>query len=152
MKELNNSYRYACLQCSFNDTQLSEYIQYKRRKTEIVPVKYAVSHVGLQQNGMWVLGDSMCISSDGDAVPMEGSIYMWLGSVFKGVGVADDGICCRTTAPLHRLMCSLKAVMKHNFLPCILTMAGNRFWGIRWLLCTKGLQFYGPYTFMLCAL
>ena len=130
MKELNNSYKFACLQCSFTDNQLSEYIQFKRRKTTSIPVKYAVSHVGLQQDGMWVLGDNAYISPDGDLVPVEGSKHVWLGSIFRGAAVADDSSnCCisqpLTTEPLHRLLCNLKAVMKHNFLPCVLTMAGT---------------------------
>ena len=129
MRELNNSYKYACLQCSFNDTQLSEYIQYKTRKTATIPVKYAVSNVGLQDNGIWVLGDNTYISPNGEEVSMEGSQYVWLGNVFRGAGVADDSnTCCihhpLTTKPLNHLICSLKAQMKHNFFPCVLTMAG----------------------------
>ena len=129
MKELNNSYKYACLQCSFNDVQLSEYIEYKQRKTETIPVKYAVSHVGVQEDGMWVLGDNTYVNSDGSEVPMEGSKYVWLGSIFKGPGVADDSSCCTisrplTTAPLRRLMCNRREAMKHTFSPCVLTLAG----------------------------
>ena len=131
MKELNNSYKFACLQCSFTDTQLSEYIQYKRRKTATIPVKYAVSHVGLQEDGTWVLGGNLYISPEGELVPAEGSKHVWLGSMFRGAGVANySNNCCisrpLTTEPLSRLLHNLKVVMKHNFLPCVLTVAGKR--------------------------
>ena len=103
---------------------------YKRRKTETIPVKYAVSHVRVQDDGMWVLGEKTYVNFDGSEVPMEGSKYVWLGSIFKGPGVANDSSCCTisqplTTEPLKRLMCSLREAMKHNFFPWVLTMAGK---------------------------
>ena len=127
MKELNNSYRYACLQCSFTDNQLSEYLQYKRRKTGAIPVNYAVSH--MQEDGMWVLGDTY-ITPEGKLMEVQGSKYVWIGGTFKGPRVVDDSQnCCisrpLTTEPLQRLLQSLKRIMKHNFIPCILTMAGK---------------------------
>ena len=108
-------------------------------------MKYAVSHVGLQDNGMWVLGDDTYISSDGNMMSMEGSRYVWLGSMFKGPGVADHSSCCvvtqpLTTAPLHHLICSLRAAMKHNFLPCVLTMAGTQLLHV--CLCIYASQFH----------
>ena len=95
MRKLNNSYKYACLQCSFTDTQLSEFIQFKRRETGSIPVKRAVSHVGRQDDGMWVLGDDIYISPQGKLVPVEGSKYVWLGSMFRGAGVADESLQCK---------------------------------------------------------
>ena len=126
MKELNNSYKFACLQCSFTDTQLSEFIQFKRRKTGDIAVKHAVSHVGKQEDGMWVLGENIHISPNGDLVSVEGSKHVWIGSMFQGPGVADGDIKCSvslplTTEPLSRLLCYLKKVMLHNFIPCVLT-------------------------------
>ena len=57
MRELHVSYKLACLQCSFSDRELNEFIQFKKRNTEGLPVKYAVGHVGLQKDGTWVLGN-----------------------------------------------------------------------------------------------
>ena len=128
MRELNNSYTFACLQCSFTDTQLSEFIQYKRRETGHIPVKHAVSHVGKQDDGMWVLGDNIYISPDGKLVPVSVSQHVWLGHMFRGPGVADENLKCSInlplTKPLKDLLHILKRVMKHNFIPGILTMAG----------------------------
>ena len=100
MKELNNSYKFACLQCSFADTQLSELIQYKRRETGHIPVKHAVSHVGKQDAGMWVLGNNIYISPDEKLVPVSASQHVWLGYMFRGPGVADDNLKCSVNLPL----------------------------------------------------
>lgn len=62
LRELNSSYKHACLQCSFSDKEVSEFIQYKKRTTAALPVKFAVSHVGMQADGSWVLGSSAHIS------------------------------------------------------------------------------------------
>ena len=50
-------------------------------------MKYAV---GVQDDGMWVLGENTYVNFDCSEVPMEGSKYVWLGSIFKGPGVAND--------------------------------------------------------------
>lgn len=55
MEQLNSSIKEGGLTCSFNDFQLSEYIQQKRRKTGRIPVKHAVEKVGPQSDGSWVL-------------------------------------------------------------------------------------------------
>ena len=71
MRELNGSYKITCLQCSFSDKEVGEYIQFKKRKTTSLPVKYAVSHVGLQADGTWVLGRNAYFSSEGEAIPVD---------------------------------------------------------------------------------
>lgn len=50
--------------------------------------------------------------------------------MFEGVGIADNSLQCAIrlplcTQPLQRLMGKLKIHMKHNFFPCLLTMAGT---------------------------
>ena len=114
---MNNSYKLTCLQCSFMDNQLSEYIQCKGRKTAAIPVKYAVSQVGLQQDGTWVLGDNTYISPEGELVSVEWSKHVWLGSMFRGAGVANDSNnCCisqpLSNEPLRALIQNLKIIMK----------------------------------------
>lgn len=128
MRELNASYRLACLQCSFSDKELSEFIQFKKRK-ETLPVKYAVAHVGMQPDGVWVLGNSVCISGEGELMPVEQSKHVWIGDIYRGAGVASELDQCAlqlplTTEPLQHLLLGLKKCMKHNFFPCIITMAG----------------------------
>ena len=65
MKCLNSSYKAACLICSFTDTQVAEYIQFKKRGMPNLPKLYAVSYVGQQEDGSWVLSESAHISKTG---------------------------------------------------------------------------------------
>ena len=130
MRELNGSYKLACLQCSFSDRELSELIQFKKRSTRPLPIKNAVSHVGLQADGTWVLGSCAYFSSDGEAIEMEGSRHAWIGDMFEGAGIAAATQQCDiqlplSTKPLQHLLQVLKSVMKHNFYPCVFTMAGT---------------------------
>ena len=88
MKELAMSYRSACLHCSLFDKDLSEYIQWKKRNSGHLPLKYAVAHVGIQEDGTWVVGEDGCISPRGESIPIEESRYVWISNVYSGVGVA----------------------------------------------------------------
>ena len=129
MRELNGSYKLACLQCSFSDRELSEFIQFKKRSTRPLPLKSAVSHVGLQADGTWVLGRNAYFSSDGEAIEIQRSRRVWIGDMFEGTGIATATQQCAiqlplSTKPLQHLLQALKSVMKHNFYPCVFTMAG----------------------------
>lgn len=129
VKELSASYRLACLTCSFSDKELGDYFQYKKRKAGILPLKHAVAHVGIQDDGSWVLGNNAHFNADGTVLPAEGSRYVWLGHIFRGGSVAKDHPCTielpLTTDPLAKLLSSLQKCMSHNFYPCVLTMAGR---------------------------
>ena len=45
-------------------------------------MKYAVSHVGIQDDGTWVLGPNVCISPKGEIVSAEDCCHMWIGDLF----------------------------------------------------------------------
>ena len=68
MKCLNFSYKAACLTCSFTDTQLAEYIHFKKRGQANLNKCYAVSYVGSQEDGSWVLSQGVHISPTGEAL------------------------------------------------------------------------------------
>lgn len=126
IRELNASYKQACLQCSFSDKELSEYIQFKKRKNVTLPVKYAVSNVGLQSDDVWVLGSNIYISDEGDEI--EQSKHVYIGDIFQGPGVASCQCSIElplTTEPLTVLLVALKQYMKHNFFPCLIAMGGT---------------------------
>ena len=53
------------LTCSFTDTQLAELMQFKKRGSPSPTKLFAVSHVGLQNDGSWVLLNVAHISSVG---------------------------------------------------------------------------------------
>ena len=132
MKELNLSYRFACLHCSLSDKEINEYIQEKKRSTGLLPVKYAVSHVGIQDDGTWILGANVCISPKGEVVSAEDCCHTWIGDLYSGVGVAAASNQRNielplTTDPLRELLSVLEVTAKHNFLPCLLTIAGMFF-------------------------
>ena len=56
MKMINKSFPTGGLTCSFQDHQLSEFIQIKRRTAAPVPTKLAVEDIGPQDEDLWVLG------------------------------------------------------------------------------------------------
>lgn len=129
VKELSASYRFACLTCSFSDKELAEFFQFKKRNAGVLPLKYAVSHVGQQEDGTWVLNSNAYFNSDGKEISAESSQYIWLGNMFNGPGIASEGRQCTihlplSTDPLTSLLHALRCAMAHNFYPCVLTMAG----------------------------
>ena len=127
---MNASYKSACLQCTFTDKELGEYIQHKKRTTASIPKKYAVNRVGRQENGTWVFSRNVYLSPSGELISPDDSDYLWIGDLFKGHGVAQSSEECvielpLTTDPLRSLMESLRVHFDHNFMPCILTMASS---------------------------
>lgn len=130
VKCLNSSFKAACLQCSFSDKELGEYIQFRKRKATKLPRKYAVEKVGLQPDGSWVMGSMTHLSSTGEILDEGCSQYIWIGHVYNGPGVALDCDQCSielplTTDPLCSLFESLRIHMQHNFLPCVMTISAT---------------------------
>lgn len=91
------SYRSACLHCSLLDKDLSEYIQWKKRNSGELPLKYAVAHVRVKKDGTWVVGENGCISPKGKSIPMED---VWISNVYNGLGVAAVMQQCNVELPL----------------------------------------------------
>ena len=61
---------------------------------------------------------------------MEDSRYVWIGNMYKGVGVASTSLQCKvelllTTDPLMVLFETLRSSMQHNYIPCLLVIAGR---------------------------
>lgn len=126
MRMINKSFPKAGLTCSFLDHQLSELIQIKRRAVSSMPTKQAVSTVGPQNasGSMWVLGPEVHIDKDGKQVSSEDSQYIWIGHMYTGPGVAEDGSACNIHLPLNtntlsELLTNLRTTMKHNFFPAL---------------------------------
>ena len=61
-KQINFSHCEGGLTCSFNDYQVAEFIQHRRRKVGKLPVE---EYVGPQSDGSWVLGPSLFFSGQG---------------------------------------------------------------------------------------
>ncbi len=127
MEQLNSSIKEGGLTCSFNDFQLSEYIQQKRRKAGRIPVKHAVEKVGPQSDGSWVLSPSVHINTDGELIDADHSKYTWIGHLYHGPGIAPEGTACcvalpLSTEPLMLMLQWLQQNMQHNFIPSLLVV------------------------------
>ena len=127
MQQLNNSFKEGGLTCSFNDFQLSEYIQQKRRKAGRIPVKRAVERVGPQRDGTWVLSPSAYINDDGLLIDADHSKYTWIGHLYDGPGIAPEATACPILLPLSAepltvMLKWLQQNMLHNFIPAVLVV------------------------------
>ena len=91
MTQLNFSYKLGGLTCSFNDYQLAEFIQQRRRSAGTHTVKTAVGHVGPQvELGCWD-----CLLSLTSLVPSS-----TLMSQNKWPGIAHQSSACLVNLPL----------------------------------------------------
>ena len=127
MHLLNHSYGEGGLTCGFNDYQLAEYIQQKRRKAGKLPGGKAVMKVGPQEDASWVLGPNTYISPTGAEIDAKESSCVWVGHMYDGPGIAPQHTACSvqlplTTKPLHDLLQYLVTTMGHNFIPSLLVM------------------------------
>ena len=121
MAQIN--YSPGALTCSFNDHQLTEYIQSQRRTAGRLPVKHEVECVSSQGDGSWVLVPSLffnCMSAFG----AEG-IHAWLGHIYDGPGIANQSSACQISLPLSidplkSLYLWAKSNRSHNFIPCMM--------------------------------
>lgn len=130
MKVLNSSYKVGCLQCSFTDKELNEYIQIKKRKSSLFK-KHAVQKIGKQEDSTWVLGPNFYISSSGNLVDISESKYIWIGDIYSGQGIPKVS-CCDINLPLSTtslslLLDALHLRLSHNFYPALLLMGSTAF-------------------------
>jgi hypothetical protein len=129
MQQINFSYYEGGLTCSFNDYQLAEFVQHKRRDSNELATKTAVEHVGPQLDGSWVLGPELFINSEGILQTPSESKYAWIGDLYEGPGIAHHKTACKidlplSTNPLQDLYMWAKNNMLHNFIPTML-VAGS---------------------------
>ena len=93
MRVLNWSYRVGCLQCSFNDKDLNEYVQLKKRRS-VLQKKSAVQKIGRQFNNTWILGEDFCITSSGYPITSSESKYVMCFPVQESHRHHWDAIFC----------------------------------------------------------
>lgn len=129
MQQINFSYSEGGLTCSFNDYQLAEFIQHRRRESGQLLVKNAIEHVGRQLDGSWVLGPGLFLDNKGVIQDPSESKYAWIGDLYVGPGIAHHKTACTiylplSTRPLQDLYMWAKENMMHNFIPTML-MAGS---------------------------
>ena len=144
MKVINSSYRIGCLQCSFTDKELNEYIQIKKRKSNFIK-KNAVQTVGKQGDNTWVLGPDSYISSTGNSMSTADSSYIWVGNLYSGLGIPANSQSCDihlplSTNPLKPLLEALHSRLGHNFFPALLLM-GSAAWVLHYQQFIKKLRY-----------
>ena len=127
MKMINASFPAGGLTCSFQDQQLSEYIQIKYRSAGPLPVKKAVQHVGKQDQSLWVMGPNVHIDSLGNLIDKNNSPYVWIGHLYSGPGVAPQATACNinlplSVEPLSLMLEGLKQIMQHNYYPSLMVL------------------------------
>lgn len=127
IQQLNYSFGEGGLTCSFNDYQLSEYTQQKRRKAGKLPSGKAVKQVGIQEDGSWVLGPNLYIDQNGEMLDQNTSSSVWISHLYTGPGIAPQDTRCKinlplSTQPLNSLILLLKQIMGHNFIPSLMLM------------------------------
>lgn len=136
--------------CSFVDKQLTEFIQYKKRRSGTIPTKRAVSNIGLQPHeNVWVLGPKAFIDgSSGLEVDSTECNSVWLGDLYKGSEIASTTSSLSISLPLNidnmiPLVDAMRKILKHNFPPAIFAMG-----------CTSMLLHYSTIieTNMCCAI
>ena len=130
MRMVNSSFLSGGLTCSFQDHQLSQFVQIKRRMAKHIPTKKAVSLVGPQDNHVWVLGADVHITSDGHYIDAEEREYIWISDLYTGPGVADKASACKIRLPLNDqslapLLNQLKVIMRHNFFPALMLIGSS---------------------------
>lgn len=117
---------------ALNEAQFAIFIQFlKQESTDSLTIRKAVTRIGQQQNTeLWVLGDGVHINAEGALVPKE--VYIWLDwSVQQGLSnvsmkeVVPTILLPLSTTILHRAVELLRAIMRHNFIPAILMVAGS---------------------------
>ena len=130
MAQINRSHYGGGLTCSFNDYQLSEFIQMKQRCQGKLPMKKAVVEVGPQADGSWSLGPSLHFDNNGQLLDTDQSKYIWIGHLYDGPGIASCNTACPihvplSTDPLRNMVTWAKAHLKHNFIPSMLVVGGS---------------------------
>ena len=129
MRVLNSSYRKGCLQCSFSDKEMNEFIQYKKRNSSI-DRKKAVQMIGMQDDGTWTLGEGLHVSEDGQNISESECKTSWISNMYQGRGIPHPSKACIISTPystqcLETYLALLKKHTEHNFLPSVLIMSAT---------------------------
>lgn len=133
--QLSASFGSGGLMCSFNDKELTQYIEYKRRtfKRTNREKKQGVLTIGKQPCGkIWVLAENCFIDCNGQL--SKDHVYVWLkklvtyGHTQKDLMLED--LKCSifkplSTANLESLLQSLETCLGHNFLSGLLLMGAG---------------------------
>lgn len=116
---------------AFNEAMFIQFL--KQESAKALNIRKAVSRIGKQPHeDIYVFGEGIHIDSEGVLIPQDAQEYIWLDwSVQQHLGtVTMKEVLPRVTVPLntyslHRAVQLLRAIMKHNFIPSLLVVAGG---------------------------
>ena len=133
LAHINNSFGSGGMSLALNEVQFSTFIQFlKQDSVKNLTIRKAVTRIGEQEHDkIWVLGEYVQIDEHGHAISLEDQCYTWLDwSVEQALGNVSMKEVVPTihlplkTAILQRAVELLRIIMKHNFAPSILMVAG----------------------------
>ena len=119
---------------ALNEAQFAMFIQFlKQQSSDTLSIQKAVTRIGKQRDhDVWVMGKSTQINVYGEIIPVECQSHTWLEwSVQQGLGnislkeVLPTVVVPLSAGVLHQALQLLRKIMKHNFIPAILIMAGG---------------------------
>ena len=82
MTKLNNSFGSGGMTLALNEAQFSQFFQFLKHNISCLPKVKAVSHVGEQKDGVWVLNKSTQMNEAGEVIPEASQQYVWLEEAF----------------------------------------------------------------------
>uniref|UniRef100_A0A1X7TIW3 Uncharacterized protein n=1 Tax=Amphimedon queenslandica TaxID=400682 RepID=A0A1X7TIW3_AMPQE len=136
MQSINNSFGSGGMSLALNETQFSSFIQFlKNESSGHLPIKRAASIVGLQPSGVWVFGQDHHFNYDGEEIPLEEQMYIWLQdmltdeatsvSIKELIPVIKKPAMPQDTNILNRVLRNLRIVLKHNFFASIIGISAS---------------------------
>ena len=113
--------------CSFNDKEVSEFILFKKRRDGYLDTKRAVSTVGRQPDGSWVLNADIIVAPDGESIEAKDCPYISVGHLHEGPSLAKPSEAVPVCLPLssqslHPLVDALRSILGHKFVPGMLVL------------------------------
>ena len=127
MQQINTSFGSGGMFLSFNNKELTEFVQYLKQGGSL-PIKKAATHIGRQKGCLiWVFKDFLVSAEDG-ILPLQSAPYLFLGQQMLGDDRSKlhmNNLCPEIMlplddAPLKQLTHLLDVCMKHNFVPALI--------------------------------
>ena len=82
MKQVNNCFGSFDLTLGLSKNQFSCFFHFLREDASSLRTVKAITHIGRQENGTWVLNKETQMAADGEVIPKEDQQYVWLDETF----------------------------------------------------------------------
>ncbi len=161
MSQINLSFGSGGMSLSFNNKELTDFVQQLQNESDI-PTKQAALHSGCQMGSLvWVFGKTQVSATEG-VLSQESAPYVWLGLEMlldekSKLSVRD--ICPTISLPLNasplkRLVSLLEVCLKHNFIASLLVIGSSLMafhytrdvWGLCYSTCLWPIRGWKDYS------